>query len=444
MKRKVEDLEERMADLDVKMDDIITLCRTPPVPRRHPHRQFYQYRSPLPPSPAEACQHQVETELVPRPLLNRSMTLPAEVMHFATVVKSPSPLFSRSNTLPPASARNICVSPVEKSPSPLFSRRKTLPPGSTRNMRVRPEEESPSPLFSRSNTLPPGSARRHVAPVEKIPSPFGSKSRTLPPGSARCIHVSPVGKCRSPLSNEVHVASLEKSPSPLFSRRKTSPPETPAATIERGPTPLFKRTTLPPETPAAIIERGPTPLFKRRTTLPSETQTVTMERSPTPLFKRRTTLPPEATQFATVGPSWPSLSPVISNSSTSSPAPSLCFSDASISSTPLSTPATSPHSSPKLSMRPLTYHFAPSVWTIPPATPVPGIRQSLRRKKSPRIETLRGLRAKDSEACLQKVYTQRTSAYMDGSMFAGKLLPSGFRMVLESPGEEGFHRRTWM
>jgi hypothetical protein len=56
---------------------------------------------------------------------------------------------------------------------------------------------------------------------------------------------------------------------------------------------------------------------------------------------------------------------------------------------------------------------------------------------------LRGLRAKESDACLQRVYDQRTSAYLNGSMFSGKLLPSGFKMVLETP-EEDDSRKGYM
>lgn len=43
---------------------------------------------------------------------------------------------------------------------------------------------------------------------------------------------------------------------------------------------------------------------------------------------------------------------------------------------------------------------------------------SLKRKKSPRLETLRSLRNKESEASLQKVYDQQLNAYLTGSMFA--------------------------
>ncbi|KAF2000559.1 hypothetical protein P154DRAFT_197725 [Amniculicola lignicola CBS 123094] len=48
--------------------------------------------------------------------------------------------------------------------------------------------------------------------------------------------------------------------------------------------------------------------------------------------------------------------------------------------------------------------------------PIP--HHELRRKKSPKQETLRSLRAKESEACLQRMYNQQTLAYLDGSIFA--------------------------
>jgi len=43
--------------------------------------------------------------------------------------------------------------------------------------------------------------------------------------------------------------------------------------------------------------------------------------------------------------------------------------------------------------------------------------RSLRHTASPRRDSLRQLRIKESEACLQQVYERQTLAYLDGSMF---------------------------
>jgi hypothetical protein len=41
----------------------------------------------------------------------------------------------------------------------------------------------------------------------------------------------------------------------------------------------------------------------------------------------------------------------------------------------------------------------------------------LKRKKTPKMGSLRTLRAKESEADLRRIYDQQTSAYLDGSVF---------------------------
>lgn len=63
-------------------------------------------------------------------------------------------------------------------------------------------------------------------------------------------------------------------------------------------------------------------------------------------------------------------------------------------------------------------YFTPTYWTIMTSpSPVYIPRQKLRRKDSPKIENLRTLRAKESDACLEAMYDQRTSAYMDWTGF---------------------------
>jgi len=54
--------------------------------------------------------------------------------------------------------------------------------------------------------------------------------------------------------------------------------------------------------------------------------------------------------------------------------------------------------------------------TTPTSPAIPAI-PCLRRKISPKFESLRELRVKESEACLQKMYEQQTMSYLDGSMF---------------------------
>ncbi|KAF2787369.1 hypothetical protein K505DRAFT_128003 [Melanomma pulvis-pyrius CBS 109.77] len=118
----------------------------------------------------------------------------------------------------------------------------------------------------------------------------------------------------------------------------------------------------------------------------------------------------------------------------SSPPPSPTWSRSSRSSRSCtSTPASSAPSSPTSRPRALTYSSSPSPsssssssssFSSPSPTPshwrtpwAPAPRRALRRKTSPRLETLRSLRAKDSDACLQRIYDQQTSAYLLGNIF---------------------------
>jgi len=94
------------------------------------------------------------------------------------------------------------------------------------------------------------------------------------------------------------------------------------------------------------------------------------------------------------------------------------------SSSHVSTPVSSAPGSPTLRPRALTCSLTspspapsptPANWSTSWESPA---HPSLRRKKSPKIDTLRALRAKDSEACLQRLYDEQTSAYLCGFIFS--------------------------
>ncbi|KAF1963525.1 hypothetical protein CC80DRAFT_541457 [Byssothecium circinans] len=58
-------------------------------------------------------------------------------------------------------------------------------------------------------------------------------------------------------------------------------------------------------------------------------------------------------------------------------------------------------------------------------------KRALRRKTSPRKETLRSLRIKESEACLQRVYDQRLDAYLNGYLSEQAMLRGELEVVDE-------------
>lgn len=153
---------------------------------------------------------------------------------------------------------------------------------------------------------------------------------------------------------------------------------------------------------------------------------------PRPLFSDRITLRPQPLRVTTMEFLSPTSSPAMSPSTILSRATSLRSSNGSVSSSHISTPATSPPSSPNSRPRSLTYSSPPPTWLAPLVAPEPMPRQSLRRKKSPRKETLRSIRAKESDACLQRVYDQRLSGYLDDSMLRGRTPVSGLRMFMEN------------
>lgn len=161
--------------------------------------------------------------------------------------------------------------------------------------------------------------------------------------------------------------------------------------------------------------------------LPNESITFVEELLPRPLFYRTMTHPPKLIQHDLVDQP----SPTLSACTVSSTVPSISSSSIGCLSPTPSTPATSAPSSPSTRTRSLTYTFPSSAWIGVLTAPDPVPRHSLRRKRSPRKESLRSLRAKDSEACLQKVYDQRTSAYLEGSMFPAQAESSRLRMYFE-------------
>lgn len=136
---------------------------------------------------------------------------------------------------------------------------------------------------------------------------------------------------------------------------------------------------------------------------------------PKPLFSKRTRLPPPPTLHVAV---YDIESPTSELSKLSSP-PSPTASFRSVSSNASSTAPSSTSSSPSVRPRSLTYAFPPpdvGYWRNP-WEPAPLPKHALRRKPSPRKETLRSLRVKESEACLQRAYDQQVEAYLDGSLF---------------------------
>lgn len=145
---------------------------------------------------------------------------------------------------------------------------------------------------------------------------------------------------------------------------------------------------------------------------------------PPPLFSssKRTRLPPNTTYVAVL--EIPDIPSPTSNLDMP-PSPSSIRSTISTSS---SSPSSAP-SSPRSRARSLSQSPTPSCWATIVWDPTP--QHSLRRKPSPKSETLRSLRAKESDACLQRVYNQQTLAYLDGRIFEGRKAGSRLGMVWE-------------
>ncbi|KAH6644059.1 hypothetical protein C7974DRAFT_13451 [Boeremia exigua] len=148
---------------------------------------------------------------------------------------------------------------------------------------------------------------------------------------------------------------------------------------------------------------------------------IEVELVPKPLFSRPTVLPPTCAAYAVVEPQSPIYIPSVSSaniSRTSSLQSSRRSTSSSVSSmsTPLSSAPTSPYCQ-RRSLE-LTCTSPSTVWYTPILTPEPQPRRILRRRVSPTHDTLRGLRAKESDACLQKICDEQVAAYLSGSLWS--------------------------
>ncbi|KAF1931607.1 uncharacterized protein M421DRAFT_417369 [Didymella exigua CBS 183.55] len=157
---------------------------------------------------------------------------------------------------------------------------------------------------------------------------------------------------------------------------------------------------------------------------------------PKPLFSRPTVLPPTRAAYAVVEPQSPIHIPSVPSSSMSR-TPSLQSSLHSISSsissipTPLSSAPTSPCSQ-RRSLE-LTCKSPLTVWYTPVTSPEPQPpRRPLRRRVSPTHDTLRNLRAKESDACLQRVCEEQVSAYLSGTLFPRENMNNGLEVLEET------------
>lgn len=166
--------------------------------------------------------------------------------------------------------------------------------------------------------------------------------------------------------------------------------------------------------------------------LPDSQDTVNL--IPPPLFStfiKRTPPPPPVRIHATLMED-PYRTIAMFNADSSAPSsPTSTRSSRSRSPSQTSTPATSVPSSPTSQARSLSYAPSPvpSCWAA--ISWVPEQKHSLRRKRSPKKDTLRGLRAKESDACLQRIYDQQTLSYLDGSVFSKAKPGSRLGVVFE-------------
>lgn len=145
---------------------------------------------------------------------------------------------------------------------------------------------------------------------------------------------------------------------------------------------------------------------------------IEVELVPKPLFSRPTVLPPTSAAYAVVEPQ----SPIYVPSASMSRTPSLRSTRRSINSSisSMSSPLSSAPTSPYSQRRPLelTCTSPSTKWYTPICTPEDQPRRPLRRRVSPIHDTLRNLRAKESDACLQRVCGEQVSAYLSGTLFS--------------------------
>ena len=141
---------------------------------------------------------------------------------------------------------------------------------------------------------------------------------------------------------------------------------------------------------------------------------------PRPLSRTTRVLPPTRAAYAVVEPQSPIYIPSVS-SACSSRTSSLRSSRHSICSSRslLSSPQSSAPTSPGFQRHSveLTCTSPSTVWYTPISSPEPQPRRPLRRKVSPTHDTLRNLRAKHSDACLQRVCDEQVLAYLSDTLF---------------------------
>ena len=184
--------------------------------------------------------------------------------------------------------------------------------------------------------------------------------------------------------------------------------------------------SLPP-----IVYRYPRRRFfeKSLPPLPDGSFDIEIELVPRPLFSRPTTLPPTDAHFAVVTGQSP-VSPPSRSHSTSSRASSLRSSNGSI----MSSASTASRAS-TASTAPSSISSSPrsriSTWSDSSTSDLQP-RRSLRRRKLPTDESLRSLRAKQSDACLQQMYDEQTLAYLNGTMFTKARARVGLGVTIEA------------
>jgi hypothetical protein len=162
--------------------------------------------------------------------------------------------------------------------------------------------------------------------------------------------------------------------------------------------------------------------------LPDGSFDIEIELVPKPLFSRPTTLPPPDTHFAVVTAQSP-VSPLSRSHSTSSRPSSLRSSNGSIMSSVSAASRASTVSTAPSSVSSSSYSRM-STWSNSSASDLQP-RRSLRRRKLPTDESLRSLRAKQSDACLQRMYDEQTLAYLNGTMFTSARAKMGLGVTIE-------------
>jgi hypothetical protein len=241
--------------------------------------------------------------------------------------------------------------------------------------------------LSRTPPLPPKNPFRRFSSYDK------EKALPSPPAQPQVFHIE-----------------TELVPKPLFSRRTTLVSKAAHATVELPPPGSLSPMIYPSDTSiissnrSSIVSVSSSRPSTSATSAPSEASSrtgsftsfssahawVPPQHLLKPLFGRSKTLPTKATYPATERPSLPR--------------PASSFS-----------PPESSLKVPALRLAPArTSCFSPApVWTPPKRAPNPEPKRSLRRKETPRKETLRTLRAKDSNSFLQDSPTRNNSVYVD-------------------------------